>query len=209
MAVDQPKVAEAVITGSFQGETFINVLHFDRKDDGDMLSTDVAAINALLVSTGADARSLKKLFTPMDAGCVLSKVRTVSLGADTPFANEVSTAIAGTSVGNDYPSMTAVVAKWSTGLASKRFQGRTYIAGINVGFVQVADPDRFDSAWVVSRQTDYQAFATAWLADVDYNLVIWSKTAHEDPGAPFDRVPVLSAAVNPLVCVQRRRRPRS
>lgn len=209
MAVDEGRVCESVITGSFQGETFINVLHFARKDEVPLGTADLAAINALLISTGSDARSLKKLYTAMDAGLVLSKVKTTSLSEDAPLTNEVTTAIAGTSVGNDYPSMTAVVAKWGTGLASKRYQGRTYIGGINVGFVQTADPDRFDSAWTVSRAADYAAFAAGWTADATYDFVIFSRTdAEENPGA-ISWAPVTGASINPLVAVQRRRRPRS
>lgn len=209
MAVDEPRVAESVVTGTFQGETWINVFHFTRKDAVPIGSGDCAAINTLLVSTGSDARSLKKLYTPMDAGLVLSKVKTTSLSEAAPLTAEVTTSIAGTSVGNDYPAMTAVVAKWSTGLASKRFQGRTYISGLNVGFVQVADPDRFDSAWAVSRAADYAAFAAGWVADATYDFVVFSRTyAEENPG-DVSWAQVIAASVNPLVCIQRRRRPRS
>lgn len=209
MAVDTPIVCETVVTGTFQGETFLNVFHFARKDEAPLTAVDLAAINTLLTSTGADARSLKKLYTAMDAGLVLSKVKSTSLDEQEPVTHEVATAIAGTSVGNDYPAMTAVVAKWSTGLASKRFQGRTYISGLNVGFVQVADPDRFDAAWQVSRAADYQAFASGWAADATYDFIIFSKTAFEESPSGTWAYPVVSASINPLVAIQRRRRPRS
>lgn len=209
MAVDQPAICQVAVNGTYQGETFVNVLHFARKDQADLNVGDLVSISNLLISTGADSRSLKKLYVPMDAGLVLSGIKAVSLSESAPLSVSTATAIAGTSVGNDYPAMTAVVAKWSTGYASKRAQGRTYIPGLNVGFVQTADPDRFDSAWVVSRAADYQAFAGGWTADATYDFIIYSRENAEEFPAVFAGYPVLTAGCNPLVAIQRRRRPRS
>lgn len=206
MPVDRADVARVALEGTWQGEDFVCVLHFHQASNIDLTITDLDNIAGDLGDTSANAKSLAKFWENFDTGSVINTLHVTTLADVDPLGVDYSVNIAGTSTAGDTPAFVALVAKWGTGFASRRRQGRTYIPGLNTGMWQSGDPDRLDTSFASGVATDLAAFRAAWEADVNYSFVIFSQVQElATPGT--GTAVVVTSAVNPVVGVQRRRKP--
>lgn len=189
------------VVGTVQGEVFNNVYHFIRKDFAEISASDLTALSAILDDAATDDDSAGALYRLMDSGLAISQLRFRGMGAPNfPFLN-TSVSFAGTSSGNDVSAALAVVLSWQTGLGGGSNRGRTYIPGLNVGFVQTAAPSRLDTTWAATQLTEAQNWLNAWAGNATYSFAVFSPTNG-------DFQAITAVTINPIVGVQRRRRPR-
>lgn len=206
MTVDRSDILRISASGVFQAEPFVNVFHFRLDAGGAWSDTTVNDILDVLDDVAADDDAFAHMYTKMDAGLTVDTLEAVDLRAVDPVGVQRTVSIAGTSSGNDTPAMLSLVAKWETGFASRRRRGRTFFSGINVGMWNSSDPDRLDSTFAAGVLTNLTEFVDAWVANTDYSFVVFSRSAEEETPGTGDKT-VLTAAVNPILGVQRRRRP--
>lgn len=207
MPTDLPQVARVAIEGTFNAERFVNVMHFFTRDASSWSATDLGLLLGVLDDAAADDDALLHIFELMDAGLVIDTLTATSLDNTTPVQVSATVSLAGTSVGADMPPMLAAVVKWGTAVASRKYRGRTFLSGLNAGFISATNSDRLDGTPSAAIAAAAGEFVDAWEANVDFGFCVLSQTDRQASVAiPFQEI--ISASVNPLICVQRRRRER-
>lgn len=210
MAINQPDVVRCAARGTFQGQQWVNVFHFQKRDESAVTASDLAALAGILDDAATDNDSLGHLYRNCDSGLLTEAFTLTSLGSggNVPVTRETSWVQNGGSAGaNDAQAMLAIIAKWSTGIASRRARGRTFFAGVHTGMFG-SDPDYVASAQVTAFTTDWSAFVAAFMANTTWAFVVLS---HVVEGAVelTEINEIISASINPTFGVQRRRRPRT
>lgn len=208
MPTDLPQVARVAIEGTFNAERFVNVMHFFTRDASSWTASDLTLLLGVLDDAAADDDSLANIYQFMDAGVAIDTLTATSLDNTTPVQVSSSVNIVGTSVGTDLPPMLAVVVKWGTAVANRKYRGRTFLCGVNSNFPAATNSDRVDTTVLGTIATAAGEFEAAWEANVDFGFCILSNTDRQNPAIPIPFQEVLTASANPLLCVQRRRRER-
>lgn len=208
MATDLPQIARVSCEGTFNAERFVNVLHFQFIDVSPPTQSDLTDLLDILCAASSNQDSVGHLYNVMDAQLLVDTVTATTLDLTTPIQEIRTTSIAGASVGADMPPMLSIVVRWGTPVANRRSRGRTYFTGINTNFVDSTNSDRVTALRLSEMNTKATEFMNTWrLSTSLWRFVILSETARrEDVPTPYSEVS--SASVNPLLCVQRRRRER-
>lgn len=209
MATDLPNVARVAVEGTFDGERFVNVLHFFVRDGSPWTLLDLANLLGVLDDAAGDSDSLLHFYANMDVDLVIDTLTATTLDNTTPIQLIQSVSLAGGQTDANLPPMLAIVAKWGTAIASRRYRGRTFLCGVNAGHVSATNADRVDSTVAASILSDLNDFVAAWGANVDFGFCVLSTVDRQDPliVSPFQEV--TAASLNPQICLQRRRRERS
>jgi hypothetical protein len=206
MPTSEPSIVRVSAEGTFNGEQVVNVFHFRKSDLSAATTADLASLLALLDGAVGTPTSLRALYQNMDSGLTISRLYARTEEAETPHESERSTTIAGTNAGNDLPPMLTIMVKWRSDVASRRGRGRTYLPGMTVGQIDTADSDRLLPAAISGYQTIVTAWVNGWVANLVWDFGIYSRVNHlaDAPTGPFSEV--ASAAIDPIIRIQRRRR---
>lgn len=205
MPTDSPEVARVELRGSFNGENFINVLHFARRDAAAMTQNDLQTIAGTLDDLAVDNDAWAHIFQSVDAGAVVDTIYLRTLDATTPIERFETVAISGTSVSADAPPMLAMLLRWTTEFATRNGRGRTYLPGVATGFIDGTDSDRINAGTLAVLQSRSEDFQGAWFLNATYMFCIYSrKLAAAFTPTPYSEV--LGASVEPRFAIQRRRR---
>lgn len=207
MTTDLPHVARVAIEGTFDSERFVNIMHFYKINLTGWSTLELADLLGILDDAGTDNDSLAHLYEQFDTGLAIDTLTATTLDTTTPFQVSTTVAIAGTNAGNNVPPMLAAVVKWGTAVASRKYRGRTFFTGLNVNFISGTNADRLDTTRAAALATEAEDFVTAWAANPDIGFCVLSQTDRlANNPSPFGEI--ISSSVNPLICVQRRRRER-
>lgn len=205
MTTDLPHIVRVTVEGTYNAEPWVNVYHFWFRAGTAPTTADLTALLGILDDASADNDSLLHFYNAMDSGVNINTLTATTLDLQTPLQVAATVNLNGTSVGNDLPPMLSVVVQWRTAIANRRSRGRTYLTGLNAGMILSTNADRVDTALTAALSTACNQFVAAWVANATWGLIVLSQTEREaDIPAPYEEV--LTAAINPLVCVQRRRR---
>lgn len=207
MATDLPQIVECSLRGSWQGERFVNVLHFEH-GGGAAILADLIALEALLAGAVGVNTSVLHYFTAMDTGAVIDTIYLKNLSNSAPIELQTTVSLAGSSGGTDMPAWIALAAKFTTILANRRGRGRIYLPGLNTGMVTAADPDHIDPTFAASVATKLNDFVAAWIANATWAFVVLSrKDRAANVATPYREVE--AASVLARTSHQLRRRPLS
>lgn len=207
MATDLPYVVRAEIEGSFESERWVNVMHFARVGLTTVTLADLQSLAGILDDAATDNDSLAHIYQTMDTQLTVDTLTLTSLSNASPVQYTTALAIAGTSSGANVPPMLAAVVKWSSAVATRSGRGRTFLSGLNTGFISSSNADRLASTVITDLTTRATDWVGAWDASAVWAFgVLSEKQRQENASFPFRDV--VSATVNPLICVQRRRRER-
>lgn len=205
MPTDLPDVARVAIEGSFNSERFVNVMHFRSATLSPLDGTDLAALVGILDDAASDDDSLLNIYSLMDAGLNIDTITATSLDTTTPAQFTAGVNLNGTAIGGDLPPMLSVCLSWKSAIANRKYRGRTFLTGLHSGFINSTNSDRLVSTFVSDMTTALSQWVAAWQANTDWRFIILSETDRQaNVAAPYEAV--TSGTVNPLVCVQRRRR---
>lgn len=207
MPTDLPNVARVAVEGTYDSERFVNVLHFYTRDGSPWSAADLTLLLGELDDPAVSDASILHLYQFMDAGVLIDTLTATSLDTTTPVQVSASVSLAGTSVGTNMPPMLAVVTKWGTAVANRKYRGRSFLTGCNSNHVSGTNADRVDTTVLGTIATAAAEFVLEWQANLDRGFCILSQTDRiANVAVPFQEV--ISASANPLLCVQRRRRER-
>lgn len=205
MATSLPQVCRVSINGTFDSRPWTNVLHFLHSGGLAFTATSIDGLLALLGGIASVNTSWQHVHQTMDTGSNINSLVGRSLDNTSPIERSLNVNIAGTSTGNNMPPMTSAVIRWTTAFASRSSRGRTYLPGLNVGFVLNTDADRLDPTVAGNLQTRATDFLTAWNGSSAHGLIVLSaKNRALNAVAPYNLV--TGASVFSLIAVQRRRR---
>lgn len=205
MATDLPNICRVSINGTFDSRPWTNVLHFRAQPDVSFTATTIDALLARLGGIATVNTSWQHIHQTMDTGSNINLIVGRSLSNATPIERQLVVNIAGTSTGNNMPPMTSAVVRWTTAFASRSTRGRTYLPGLNVGFVQNTDADRLDSTVQTNLATRAADFVAAYQGVTAEQFVVLSQKQRSlNAAIPFTSV--TGASVFSLIAVQRRRR---
>lgn len=205
MPTDLPQVARVSIEGDFDAEAFVNVMHFIKKDGLPMDQTDLLSLFTKLTGTAASNLSLASLYESMATGLTIRRLYAKTLATTLPIEREATTTIVGTTVGTNAPPMLATLIRWYTSVATRNFRGRNYLSGVRTVMINAANADLFSDVHVAAVAADASDWVAAWAADATFDFIVLSNTLR-DANVATPWAVVASAAVEPLICVQRRRR---
>lgn len=207
MGTDLPQVARVAIEGTFDSERFVNVMHFFTRDSSAWSATDLGLLLGVLDDAATDDDSLLSIYEQLDTGLVIDTLTATSLDNTTPVQVSSTVSLAGTNSGNNVPPMLAAVLKWGTAVANRKYRGRNFLSGLNVNFISSSNADRLDTTRSAALAAAAAGFVTAWGANADFGFCVLSATDRAATVAiPYQEV--ISSSINPLICVQRRRRER-
>lgn len=205
MPTSDASIVRVSAEGTFNGEQVVNVFHFRKSDGTAALTSDMAALLALLDGAVGSPKSLRALYVNMDSNLLFGRLYARSEEAIVPHESERAVSIAGTNAGNDLPPMLAIMVKWRTDIADRRGRGRTYLPGMTVGQIDTTDSDRLLPAAITGYQTIVSAFVAGWIADTAWDFVVYSRANHLAGLAP-SFAEIATAAIDPVIRIQRRRR---
>lgn len=208
MPTSLPQICRVAMEGSFNSERFVNVIHFWQRSNTAWTPTGIGVLASILEGAAAVNNAWLHIHQTMDAGSVYDTFTYTTLDNVSPIQVSRAVNLAGTSAGSDMPPMLAAVIKWQTALASRRGRGRSYLSGLNSGFVNGTNSDRLATTVTGDLQTRVTEFVAAWAASSTIGFVILSETDRAANAlTPYREV--TAGSPNPLICVQRRRRERT
>lgn len=205
MPTSLPEIARVEFSGTFDGEAFMNVMHFVKDPAAAFTEADLFGLLTLLAGANTVQTSLAHIYQTMDSELLINRIYGRTLSNTVPIESEVGATVVGTSVGANAPPMLAALIRWNTTIASRRSRGRTYLCGINVGMIAATDADRLVVTTQGSLTTRATAFAAAYVSNPTYSLVVLSNV-ERDADVPIPYKTVLSGVCQPRFAVQRRRR---
>lgn len=206
MGLNRPDIATVVATGTYNGEAFANVFHFRKADGTDMTVPNLAVLHSILDDAAADTDALAHLYQRFDTGLLVNRLYSKTYSEFNPVELSSAVAIAGTSAGSDAQPMLSCMVKWSTLVADRRFRGRTFFSGLNVGHWDATDVDQLASTFVSDFQTKVTAFASAWVGNGTFEFGVFSRTSElEVPTSGWSEIQ--AGAVQSRISIQKRRSP--
>lgn len=206
MTTDLPKIVRVTIQGTYDGEPWVNVLHFSWDGAGDPAGTDISTLLGLLGSATTNPQSFGSLIRQMDINVAMTSLTGRTLSTTAPLERTLSVALTGNRVGNNLPPMMACLIKWNGAFALRTSRGRTYLTGVNDNMLNTSDSDQFSTASLSDVSTAATAFLNYWfVTNTSWSFIVLSRKQREaNVAAPFDIVN--SFEVEPRMCIQRRRR---
>lgn len=171
MAVND--VVRAAIIGTYDGQTVVNVLHFQQKPaSSEDLTVIKAAVEALL----------DVVKVPLMPQMTWTNLRLTKL-LNPPQTFEYDLTKAGTGAGTDgVPGVAAVITSWKTQYAGRSYRGRNYWAGLSEG---LSTYGQIQSAAQSTMSASLATWLQTWGAtgtNPTYQVGVWSRKT----GANFD-----------------------
>lgn len=206
MPTDFPQVCQTAIKGNYQGEDFVNVLHFYKIDGLPMTTGDLVALHAILDDAAADNDSWANIWQTMDANAVVTEFHSRTLSLASPVELISSVNIPGANAGTDALPMLAIMVRWTGPFATRRSRGRTYLCGLTTLHWDPTDTDRVAAATIAALQVNLDQWVAAWQANPTYGHCIFSRKDQEEMNGDgiYD---VRGASVSTQVAIQTRRSP--
>lgn len=189
---NNPNVAKVALVFTHDVRTFVNTYHVASPSEitsGDL--TNIAqAFEAWWTATGNDR---------VTVATALRQIQVRKLDPSDPLALDygIDPPIAGQFGGEPLPGNVSVTQSWRSGLAGKKYRGRTYVPGLGEG--QVDATDRIGSADVVGLGNAAMQLIID-IAALGLGLVIFHR-------ADNSITPIISVIIEALVDSQRRRLP--
>lgn len=189
---NNPTVARVALIFSRDTRQFVNTYHCAKV--GGWFNTDLTSLAEAFETW---YNTYQKLFLPTGTCLVQIQVRVYDPSNPLALDYSISPPNCGQVSGTVLPGSVTATQSWRTGLAGKKFRGRTYVPG----FVEAAvgDDDRLNSATVLSMANAAFQLLSA-LAARDTPLVIFHRATNLVTG-------VLTFIVENIVDNQRRRLP--
>jgi hypothetical protein len=207
MTTSSPEICRTALSGLYNGEPFVNVVHFGRVDFADMTVADLSAIHSILDDAAADNDSWRHIINNVDADVNVNNIYSRTLDDVAPVELSSTVALPGGTSGQDAQPLLAILVKLTTGLANRTSRGRLYLTGVNTGMWATGDSDVLQAPTLSAIQTAMDEFLAAWKANATYQWVVYSrKLAGLNFVAPYREVD--GAAVQPRFALQTRRSPR-
>lgn len=206
MPTSSPEVCRTALSGTYQGEEFVNVLHFFKRDGTALTTVDLAAIHGILDDPATDDDAWLNIWQTMDANAVVTQIHSRTLSTDTPVELISTVSLAGVTAGADALPLLAIMLKWTSLYATRRSRGRTYLTGLNASHWDATDTDQVASSIQAALNINAGQFVTAWGLNATYGFCIYSRADAEAlEVTPYNEVK--GASVSPQVAIQKRRSP--
>lgn len=206
MTTSRPDVCQTALKGTYQGEEFVNVLHFFKVDGTDLTAADLTAIHGILDDAPADTDAWRHIWQDMDSNAVVTEIHSRTMSTTAPIEVISTVSLAGGSAGADALPMLAAMLKWTGPFATRRSRGRTYLTGLTTSHWDASDTDQLSAATLAALAGHAEAFQNAWQANATYGFCIWSRQdALENNPTPVYEVRGGSCAAQ--IAIQTRRSP--
>jgi hypothetical protein len=205
-AFEHGEIASVALSGAYAGRPFVNVLHFRKRDLTDFSLANLAALEALLAGASGTNTSILHFWQSLDAQCIIDTIKLRTDQRAFPKEYVAAVTLAGSSVNSDLMPTLAILAKFSSAYATRRFRGRLYLPGVNDGMIDSANGGIFSAALRTTLATRLTEFLTAWAGHATYEFVIYSRLNDEEDTVVSPAVEVLGANVMKQFAIQRRRR---
>jgi hypothetical protein len=202
-----PVINQAIrvdVYGTFQGQSWQNVLNIKRATAGVVSSTNLADLETFMNTSGSGGTGLKflaGLYGGMDSGLATTKVTLTTYNGADSLRRDTALSAVGTSADTDEGAYLALVVRLQSAFASRRKQGRIFLPGVNRGMLDATNKSLVDASFrsgAITRMTNMANGLLSTSTD-EYALAVLSRV-----GESIEQATTLG--VDSTIGLQRRRR---